>query len=425
MRSVGKAVRGCLLAGTVVAVVGCGSGGTTTSTRAETTPGNIHSRIVDIYSSLPLQGPLAVQGQAIVKGIELALSQAGGRAGMWTINYQSKDDATAGQQAWEAGATGANARLVAEDPKAVYYVGEFSSLASEVSLPILNQAKVPQVSPANTYMGLTTTAPGSSSQEPASPSGVRSYLRLVPNDSVQAAADLEAMKEAGCRKVALATGSGDAYGAEFTSLFATDKGAYDVTITSSSALDLGSDDFHAYAAGLKSQGVDCVFLAASASPGAVTLTEAIDAALPKVKLFGPDQMCVGAWTDTKLGGVPDAIARRIQCTMPVLSIDSYPGGHRFLDAYKAKYGDGEPNPYAIYGYEAMELGMHTIAGLGTAGNDKLAVLRALFGDTRRNSVLGTYGFDRNGDTTLRSYGLYRIGSNGEPQFYKKLTPPTS
>jgi branched-chain amino acid transport system substrate-binding protein len=247
----------------------------------------------------------------------------------------------------------------------------------------------------------------------------------VPNDAVQAAADLEAMKAAGCRKVAVATSSGDAYGAEFAALFATHKGAYDVTIVSTSALDMSSDDFHGYTASLKSQGADCVFLAASASPPVVALTEAIHSAIPKVKLFGPDQMCAGAWTDPKLGGVPTSIARRIECTMPVLSIESYPGGHRFLVAYKSKYGDTDPNPYAMYGYEAMKLGLHTIAGLGPAGNDKLAVLKALFDVKRRSSVLGTYGFDRKGDTTLRSYGLYRVGPNGEPEFYKTLTPRPS
>jgi hypothetical protein len=37
-------------------------------------------------------------------------------------------------------------------------------------------------------------------------------------------------------------------------------------------------------------------------------------------------------------------------------------------------------------------------------------------------VLGTYGFDHNGDTTVKSYNLYKVGSNGEPVFYKMLTP---
>jgi branched-chain amino acid transport system substrate-binding protein len=126
-----------------------------------------------------------------------------------------------------------------------------------------------------------------------------------------------------------------------------------------------------------------------------------------------------------MGGVPAEVASRIECTMPVQSISSYPGGHRFLLAYEHKYGVTDPNPYAIYGYEAMKLGLDTISKLGPAGNDKLAVLKALFSVRNRSSVLGTYGFDRKGDTTLRSFGLYRVGSDGQPQFYKTLTPPTS
>ncbi len=41
------------------------------------------------------------------------------------------------------------------------YIGEFNSGGSAVSIPILNEAGVPQISPANTYVGLTTDAPGS------------------------------------------------------------------------------------------------------------------------------------------------------------------------------------------------------------------------------------------------------------------------
>ncbi len=37
-------------------------------------------------------------------------------------------------------------------------------------------------------------------------------------------------------------------------------------------------------------------------------------------------------------------------------------------------------------------------------------------------MLGTYGFDANGDTTLKAYGLYKVGSEGSPMFYKTMTP---
>ena len=71
----------------------------------------------------------------------------------------------------------------------------------------------------------------------------------------------------------------------------------------------------------------------------------------------------------------------------------------------------------------MKLGLSTIAGLGADGDSKSAVLSALFSTTDRHSVLGTYGFDKNGDTTLRSYGLYKVSRSGDLTFVRTITPP--
>jgi len=120
--------------------------------------------------------------------------------------------------------------------------------------------------------------------------------------------------------------------------------------------------------------------------------------------------------------VPASIDPLIQCTNMTLDLPAYPGGKTFLAAYKAKYGVAHPGSYAIYGYEAMKLGLDTIAKLGPQGDSKSAVLKALFATTNRNSVLGTYSFNQDGDTTLRSYGLYKVGANGDPVFLKTLTP---
>jgi len=66
---------------------------------------------------------------------------------------------------------------------------------------------------------------------------------------------------------------------------------------------------------------------------------------------------------------------------------------------------------------------HSLRGVVTHRQvDKAAVLKALFATKDRQSVLGTYGFNSNGDTTLKSYGLYKVGSDGEPVFFKTLTP---
>ena len=73
------------------------------------------------------------------------------------------------------------------------------------------------------------------------------------------------------------------------------------------------------------------------------------------------------------------------------------------------------------GHGAM-LMVDTIASLGANGGNKADVLKALFAIKDRNSVLGTYGFDTNGDTTLKSYGLYSADKSGNLVFKATLTP---
>jgi branched-chain amino acid transport system substrate-binding protein len=379
---------------------------------------------VDFYSSLPLQGATGVQGNAFVSGMRLALDQAGGKAGQWTVNYQSLDDSTAAAGKWDAGQTSANARKVATDPKAVYYIGEFNSSASEVSIPILNQGGIPQVSPANTYVGLTLSVPPASAPgEPQKyyPSGTRTFLRIVPTDSIQAASGLIAMKQAGCTKVAIANDK-EAYGAGLATLLELEKSFYGVTIVSNTGIDPTAPNFRSYASTIQGQGADCFYFAGITANGAVQITKDVNSALPKAKIFGGDGVCSDSYTSAAKGGVPAAVDPLIQCTVATLDLAAYPGGKDFLAAYQAKYGTANPDPYAIYGYEVMKLGLDTIKGLGAQGNSKSAVLKALFATTARSSVLGVYGFDKNGDTTLKSYGLYKVGSNGEPVFYKTITP---
>ena len=425
MRFLGNAMKGSVLtiavvAVTAVAVAACGS---SSSSKSSAASGGANT--VDIYSSLPLQGSSSAQTLPMVNGIKLALSRAGDKAGKYTVNYTSLDDSTAAAGKWDPTQTAANARKAAADPKTVLYLGEFNSGASEISIPILNQAGIPQVSPANTYVGLTTNEPGSAAGEPQKyyPTGTRTYLRIVPIDSIQAAADLIAMKNAGCTKIAVANDK-EAYGAGLATLLELEKGYYGLqnAIVSNTGIDPTAPNYRSYAATIKGQGANCFLFSGIVSNGGVQITKDVNSALPTAKIFGPDGMCTSSWTSAKDGGVPASIDPLIQCTVATQNLTAYPGGTTFLAAYKAKYGVSNPDPYAIYGYEAMELGLNTIAKLGAQGNSKSAVLHALFATKDRSSVLGTYGFNSDGDTTLKSYGLYKVGANGDPVFYQTVTP---
>jgi branched-chain amino acid transport system substrate-binding protein len=385
--------------------------------------GAAQGNTVDIYSSLPMQGSSSAQTIPMVNGIKLALSQAHDKAGDFTVNYTALDDSTAAAGKWDPAQTAANARQAATDPKAVYYIGEFNSGASEVSIPILNQAGLAQVSPANTYVGLTTNLPGSAVGEPGKyyPAGTRNYLRIVPTDSIQAASDLMAMKQAKCAKVAVANDK-EAYGAGLATLLEREKGTYGVTIVSNTGIDPTAANFRSYASTIAAQGANCFFFAGIVSNGAVQITKDVNAALPAAKVFGGDGVCTNSFTQASQGGVPASIDKLIECTVATQNLSAYPGGKAFLANYKAVYHVSHPDPYAIYGYAAMELGLRTIASLGANGANKADVLKALFAIKSTASVLGNFGFNKDGDTTLKSYGVYKVSSTGAPVYFETLTP---
>jgi len=389
-----------------------GSGGGSTSSSGGT---------VDIYSSLPLQGASKDQTGAMVQGIRLALDQAHNKAGKFNVKYTSLDDSTAQAGNWDPAQTGQNARKVAQDSKAVYYIGEFNSGASQISMPTLNQAGIPQVSPANTYVGLTTNEPGSAPGEPQKyfPTGKRTYLRIVPRDTIQAAALLTLMKQDGCTKVAVANDK-DTYGQGLAKLVELQAPKIGVKLTSDVGIDKTASNFRSVAAQFKSQGADCFLFAGVTANGAVQVYKDVAAAIPTAKLYGADGDCESGFTNPAKKGIPASIGARFKCTVATLNLASYPGGKDFLTAFKAKYNNPSPDPYAIYGYEAMKLGLDTIKGLGDKGNDKSAVLAALFATKDRQSPLGTYSFDQNGDTTLTSYGVYKVGKDGNPTFAEAI-----
>lgn len=419
------ALAGCVGA-LAFGVAACGSddnGGSTGSTGggSSTSSGGGGGATVDLYSSLPLQGASKDQTGAMVKGIQLALSEAGNKAGNTTVNYQSLDDSTAQAGNWDPGQTAQNARKVAQDPKAIGYIGEFNSGASAVSIPILNQGGIPQVSPANTYVGLTTNEPGSEKGEPDKyyPTGKRTYLRIVPRDTVQSAALLTLMKQDGCTKVAVANDK-DTYGAGLARLMEIQAKDAGVTITSNEGIDKSAPNFRSYAEKIKGEGADCFVFDGVTANGAVQIYKDVAAAIPNAKLYGPDGVCESGFTNPSKGGIPKDLGAKFQCSVATLDLKTVPGGQDFLAAYQKKYNDSNPDPYAIYGYEAAKLFLDTIKGLGDKGSDKDAVLQALFATKDRDSALGTYSFDQNGDTTLTDYGIYKVGSDGNPTFEKAV-----
>jgi branched-chain amino acid transport system substrate-binding protein len=376
---------------------------------------------VDWYSSLPLQGASSAQTKPIVNAIELALKQAGNKAGPFTIAYKSLDDSTAAAGQWDPTKTQADAKQAASDSKAVYYIGEFNSGASEVSIPFLNTAGIAQVSPANTYAGLTVSLPPATlSGEPNKyyPTHKRTYFRIVPIDTIQGAADLEALQQKGCKKLAVAN-DGQAYGAGLAKMISLEASHYGIKVVYSNQIQTTSQDFTSVAQAIQAAGAQCFEFAGTTATAGTAVTKAVNAQLPNIWLLGPDGVCSADWAQ----GLSAATQKKMLCTVATLDLQSYPGGKSFLAAYTKAYHikAAKVDPYAIYGYAAAQVGLAALKKVKPSGNLRSGMVAELHAMKKFNTVLGNFSFNSAGDTSLTSYGLYKF-AGGNPVFYKTLHP---
>jgi branched-chain amino acid transport system substrate-binding protein len=413
---------GCVVAAASTGVVACGddndSSGGGGGGGDSAGGGELH-----IYSSLPLEGAQRGQSTALVNGAKLALEQAGGKAGDYTIKYTSLSDASAQAGNWTPELTSANARKAAQDDKTAVYIGEFNSGASAVSIPILNEGGVPQISPSNTAVGLTSDAAGADKGEPDKyyPAGTRTYTRIVPKDTIQGAALATIMKEDGCTNVAIANDK-EVYGAGLARNIESSAKSQGLKIDFNEGIDPKAANYRSLASRAKGDGVNCFAFSGTTSNNAAQIFKDFSAAIPDAKLYGPDGVAEAAFTDPKEGGIPSSVGAKTTLTVATLAPDKYPPeGQEFFKQYGEKYGDDTPDPYAIYGYEAMNLALDAIKRAGSG--DKEKILEALFATKDRKSVLGTYSIDENGDTSLTDYGVYKI-EGGELTFDKTVKAQT-
>jgi branched-chain amino acid transport system substrate-binding protein len=379
-----------------------------------------------IYSSLPRQGASRVQTIAIENGAKLALEGAGGKVGKFKVKYVPLDDSTAAAGQWDAQPTSANARKAAQDKSTIAYIGEYNSGASAVSIPILNEGAIPQVSPANTAVGLTKKEPGTEPGEPDKyyPTGKRTYLRIVPRDTIQGAAIATLMDQAGC-KSAYIVNDKEVYGAGLARNIENSAKKLGINVLGNEGFDKKAANYRSLASKINGKHPDCIADSQVVETNGVQVAKDLAAGVPNAKLFGPDGLAISSFADPGEGGIPAKDAPRWTVTVATLAPDQYPPeGQKFFKDFSAKYHTGNPDPYAIYGYESMSLILDAIKRAGDQGNDRGKVLEELFNTKDRKSVLGTYSMDSTGDSTITDYGAYTI-KGGKLTFDKTIKAQAS
>ena len=375
-------------------------------------------KTLKIVSSEPMTGASLTQTQTIVNAEQLRLAEANNQAcgGKYKISFEAWDDASAALGKWDPAVETANANKAAADKSIIAYLGTFNSGAAKLSIPILNQANLLMVSPANTYGGLTTTVgadvPGG---EPGKyyPNGVRNYARVVTNDNVQGKVDANFMFNKLGVKAVYVLNDNELYGQGVANVFADTAKQLGVTVLGNEPIDPKAADYKALMTKISTSNngnpPDAIFVGMVVDNNAAQLLKdkvAIMGDNTKVKYMGPD----GVQTQAFIDGAGASVAEGAYASVAGLAPENYTAaGKKFLASYEAKYGH-LTEPYAILGYEDINVvlaGIESVCAAGGDPTDRATVTKAVLNTKDFNGVLGTWSFDANGDTTLTDMTIYQ------------------
>ena len=374
-----------------------------------------------IASDLPLQGSGRTQTIQMTKAIQYILKQHNWKAGKYTLAYQSCDDSTAQAGKWDSGKASTNANAYAQDSSVIGVIGTFNSGAAEIEVPVLNRAPngpVAMVSPANTYVGLTHTGPGTVAGEPGKyyPTGKRNYARVVAADDYQGAADALLAQSLGVKKVFILNDK-EAYGLGVAQNFKNAATKLGIKTVGFTAWDGKASSYQALAVKIKASGAQGVFVGGLICENGGKLIKDIRAGVPaSVKIMLPDGFTPASATIKEAGSAAQGATISV-AGLPNSSLKG--AGKTFVSGFTKAIGS--PDPYSVYAAQATLVMLQAIS---QSNGTRADVTKQLFKVDLKNSILGNVSFNANGDVTSNPVTIYKVSGNTAPT-YKVITPPKS
>ena len=396
---------GALAAAAVFALSACNQPGASGGTSS----GGTYKIGID----LPLQGSELAGAQPVINGALLALKQANGKAGNYTIETPKAiilDDAVSGVHDPTQGAL--NVGILIADPKVIGMIGPLNSNVGKAQIPLTNEAGLSQCSPANTNEGLTKPQFGALDVRKKRPTDIN-YVRVATTDDLQGPANAKYLGED--------LGVKNLYIIDDTETFG--KGIADqvekywketlkLTVVGHDSVPKTTTDYNSILTTAKAKNPDGIYFGGvTASGGARILKAAIGVGL-NVPFMGPDWIQDGtSETPNSFLNLAGADAAKSYATLAGKA--SFPGGDKFNAEYKTEYTI-DATGYAIQGYVCMQILLDAV-GRASATNPsgdaalREAVRKALSDTTHKyQTAMGEISFDANGDTSQKTVSVYKV-----------------
>ncbi len=359
---------------------------------------------INLYSSWPMSAASEQIGGDSAAAVQFAVDLWGGAAGGFAINYTALDDGIAANNgAWDATTEINNATQVVNDPDAVVYIATFNSGAAVASIPILNEAGMAMISPSNTAIQLTQENEANEAGFPDvlyEATGVRNYMRVVPNDFLQGRASANyIINGLGATSVYIIHDN-QTYGKGLANVVNEAIPELGGEVVGFEAFAADAPEYQALATKIANAAPAVVYISAIVNLNASKLVQDLrDLMAPEdVVLMGPDGLVNQAFID----GAGDA-AEGMYITFGGLPANELEGvGAEWYTQIKEVVGH-EPDAYAVYSFEAAVVCLQAIDQVGE--KDRAAILDTMFHTEGFRGLIGTWSFTETGDTTAATISL--------------------
>jgi branched-chain amino acid transport system substrate-binding protein len=359
--------------------------------------------VITIGADLPLSGGDASDGVPTKNGVLLAIKDANDQHLVpgFTIAADPRDDAVNGVH--DPGQGAKNVQSLASDNTVLGIVGPFNSNVAQAEIPLSNTLGIALVSPANTNPDLTK-GPKALQLRPQNPDSI-TYFRVCATDDVQGPVGADyAGLNLHLRK-AYIVDDNETYGKGVADKWAGEFVADGGTILGRDHITKGQNDFHALLTRAAALHPDVVFFGGvTANGGGQLRKQMAGSELANVVMFGADGVR-NAQFITDAGSTAD----QVYATVASVNADKIPAAQTFLKEYSTVY-NAPVGSYSAAGYVSTMVIIKAIASLVKSNGGKMPsradVLNQIRSEKKFDTIIGTFAFDANGDTTNKIISIY-------------------
>lgn len=399
---------GALVAGAVLVFGACSSGGSSPapSTGGGTAASGGGGLAVKVGIELPMSGGEAPNGVPTANGVQLALSQI--QVPGFTITISQQDDAVNGKHDPNQGAK--NMTTLANDPAVLFVVGPYNSNVAQAEIPVSNGAGLMQCSPANTAVGLTK-GDAAKALRKTNPDKI-AYVRVATTDDNQGAGTADIAFNTVGGKTAYVLDDTQTYGKGLADGFTAAYTKFGGQIIKRDGVPDSTTDFTSYVTAIKGANPGVVMYGGVTTSGiGLFRKQMAQQGLSNIPLVGGDGISDGsaatASSFLNIAG-PDGDKNTYST---VAAIHDIPNPDKFSADYKAKFNT-DPGAYSAPGYACTQVFLQALKAVGSGVTDLAQLrekVRAYVADPNNkfDTVLGSVGFDANGDTTQHTISYYK------------------